>query len=130
MMRKLFLVISGLLVACPLIVQAADINVLFSKELMDIPGKTGQLLRVEYAPGESSAEHRHNAHTLVYVLAGSVVMQVRGGAEQTLQAGDTFYENPEDIHSVSRNASDTAPATLLVFFIKQSEAPATVPVDH
>ena len=82
---------------------------------------------VEYPPGGSSAEHRHNAHTFVYVLEGSVVMQVKGGTQVTLGPGQTFYESPEDIHSVSRNASSTKPAKFLVFFVKSKGAPATVP---
>src|SRR6266566_1524714 len=64
-------------------------------------------------------EHRHNAHTFVYVLEGSVVMQVKGGKEVTLGPGQTFYESPDDIHTVSKNASDTKPARFLVFFVKQ-----------
>lgn len=86
------------------------------------------MLTVEYPPGVASAQHRHNAHTFVYVLEGSVVMAVKGGPEMTLKAGDTFYENPADIHSVSRNASDTKPAKILVFFVKDEGAPASVPV--
>lgn len=110
-------------------VQATEVEVLFSQELPDIQGKSGQVLTVTYAPGEASGQHRHNAHTFVYVLEGSVVMQVRGGEAQTLSAGQTFYENPDDIHSVARNASDTEPAKILVFFIKETDAPVTVPVE-
>lgn len=110
-------------------VQATEVDVLFGQELRDIPGKSGQMLTVTFAPGESSAQHRHNAHTFVYVLEGSVVMQVRGGEAQTLSAGQTFYENPDDIHSVSRNASDTEPSKILVFFVKETDAPVTVPVE-
>jgi Cupin domain len=85
------------------------------------------MLTVEYPPGGSSASQRHNASTFVYVLAGSVVMQVAGGPETTLQVGDTFYESPADIHLVSRNASDSEPAKILVFFVKDVGAPSTVP---
>ncbi len=107
---------------------SAEIAILFSKDLPDIPGKTGQILTVEYAPGESSKQHRHNANTFVYVLEGSVVMQVKGGEEKTLLAGETFYENPDDIHTVSRNASDQEPAKILVFFVKNTGTPASIPV--
>jgi len=107
---------------------AADVDLLFSQALADLPGRTGQILTVEYAPGEASARHRHNAHTFVYVLEGSVVMQVKGSPAQTLAAGETFYERPDDIHSVSKNASQTRPARILVFFIKDTGAPASVPV--
>ena len=85
------------------------------------------MLTVEYAPGASSAEHRHNAHTFVYVLSGSVVMQVRGGQPVTLGPGQTFYESPDDVHTVSRNASATEPAKFLVFFVKAKGAPPSVP---
>ena len=85
------------------------------------------MVTVEYAPGESSAEHRHNAQTFVYVLEGSVVMQVKGGEEVTLGPGETFYESPDDIHTVSKNASSTMPAKFLVCFVKQKGAPATAP---
>ena len=85
------------------------------------------MVEVEYPPGVSSASHRHNAHTVVYVLEGTVTMQVEGGELQTLSAGEVFYETPDDIHSVSRNASDTVPAKILVFFLKKKDAPASEP---
>ena len=113
----------------PLPASSAEVAMLFKQDLADMPGKAGQLLTVEFAPGEVSAAHRHNAHTFVYVLEGSVVMQVQGGEAKTLTAGQTFYENPDDIHTVANNASDTEPAKILVFFIKDSDAPASVPVE-
>ena len=109
--------------------RSAEVAMLFKQDLADMPGKAGQLLTVEFAPGEVSAPHRHNAHTFVYVLEGSVVMQVQGGEVKTLTAGQTFYENPDDIHTVANNASDTEPAKILVFFIKDSDAPASMPVE-
>ena len=81
------------------------------------------------APGASSPEHRHNAQTFVYVLEGPVVMQVKGGKEVTLGPGQTFYESPDDVHSVSRNASSANPAKILVFFVRQKGAPITVPAN-
>ena len=113
----------------PLPVSGAEVAMLFKQDLADMPGKAGQLLTVEFVPGEVSDAHRHNAHTFVYVLEGSVVMQVQGGEAKTLTAGQTFYENPDDIHTVANNASDTEPAKILVFFIKDSDAPATMPVE-
>lgn len=124
-----FVLLSTLIMLAPFSLQGAEVDVLLSKELVDIPGKTGQMLTVNYAPGEASAQHRHNAHTFVYVLEGSVVMQVKGSSAVTLSAGETFYENPDDIHSVSKNASDTETAKILVFFLKESKAPPTVPVE-
>jgi quercetin dioxygenase-like cupin family protein len=93
------------------------------------PEKEGALAIVEYPPGTSSMAHRHNAHVFVYVLEGSVVMQVKGGQEVTLKAGETFYEKPDDIHVVSKNASATAPAKILTFFVKDKGAPTTVPAN-
>jgi quercetin dioxygenase-like cupin family protein len=100
---------------------------LFQTELPDIEGREAIMVEVEYPPGVASASHRHNAHTFVYVLEGTVEMQVAGGEIQRLVAGQTFYETPDDIHSVSRNASDTEPARILAVIIKQKDAPTTVP---
>ena len=110
-----------------ILAQEAKVTPLLTKDLAGVPGKEGSMLTVEYAPGASSAIHRHNANTFVYVLEGSVVMQVRGGKEVTLGPGQTFYESPEDIHTVSKNASATKPAKFLVFFVKEKGAPGTVP---
>jgi quercetin dioxygenase-like cupin family protein len=93
------------------------------------PEKEGTVAIVEFPPGTSSMAHRHNAHVFVYVLEGSIVMQVKGGQEVTLKAGDTFYEKPDDIHVVSKNVSATAPAKILTFFVKDKGAPATVPAN-
>ncbi|HEY1949818.1 MAG TPA: cupin domain-containing protein [Bryobacteraceae bacterium] len=112
------------------VLAAADTKVtpLMTKDLTGIAGKEGVMLTVEYAPGASDNMHRHNAHTFVYVLEGSVVMQVKGGQQVTLGPGQTFYESPEDIHTVGRNASNTRPARFLVFFVKDKGAPALIPV--
>ena len=106
--------------------QNAKVTQLMTKDLA--PGQEGSMVTVEYAPGASSAPHRHNAHTFVYVLEGSIVMQVQGGKEVTLVPGQTFYESPQDVHTVSKNASATQPAKFLVFFVKEKGAPASVPV--
>src|SRR5215475_9796835 len=82
-----------------------NVTPVFSKDLADFPGKEGLMLFVEYPPGSSDPIHRHNAHAFVYVLEGTIVMQVRGGKEVTLTAGQTFYEGPDDVHVVGRNAS-------------------------
>ena len=116
-----------LFLAAGLAAQDAKVIPLLSKDLPEFPGKEATMVTVEYAPGAASAAHRHNAHTFVYVLEGSIVMQVKGGSEVTLGPGQTFYETPDDIHSVSRNASSTKPAKFVVFFLKQKGAPATVP---
>lgn len=109
------------------VVQAAEVNVLLTKPAPPVANQQGQMLTVEYAPGEASNPHMHNAHVFVYVLEGSIVMQVSGGEEVTLQAGETFYESPDDVHAVSRNASATEPAKFLVVLLNQEGAPVSVP---
>ncbi len=108
--------------------QPAKVTPLMTKDLTGIPGKEGAMLMVEYAPGGSGTVHRHNAHVFVYVLEGSIVMQVKGEKQVTLTPGQTFYETPEDIHVVGRNASPTSAAKFLVMFVKDKGAPASVPV--
>ena len=108
--------------------QAAQVTPLMSRDLAGLAGKEGVMVTVEYPPGGSSARHRHNAHTFVYVLEGSMIMQVDGGKPDTLGAGEVFYESPSDVHAVSRNASDSRPARFLVLFVKEKGAPPTVPV--
>lgn len=103
---------------------------LIAKELPDVPGKEGMVELVDFAPGESSEIHRHNADLFVYVLEGTVVTQLQGETSKTLKAGEVFTESPTDIHLVSRNASTTKPAKLLVFFVKTKGAPPTVLVPH
>jgi quercetin dioxygenase-like cupin family protein len=105
----------------------AKVTELFSKDLKEFPGKEGLLITVEYPPGNVDPVHRHNAHAFVYVLEGSIVMQVKGGKEVTLKPGDTFYEGPDDVHTVGRNASKTEPAKFVVFFVKDKGAPALIP---
>ncbi len=85
------------------------------------------MLGVNFQAGNDSPVHRHNAHTIVYVLEGTVIMQVGGGEPQTPKPGDVFYESPADIHSVSRNESETEPAKILVFFLKGKGAATTEP---
>jgi len=132
-MRVEYLVLSVLLsvglclISGTLMAQEAKVTPLMSQILTDTSGKEGLMISVEYPPGGSDPIHRHNAHAFVYVLEGSVVMQVKGGKEVTLGPGQTFYESPDDIHTVSRNASATKPAKFLVLFVKQKGAPATAP---
>lgn len=108
--------------------QTAATDTLISMQLPPMDSSETIMLTVSYAPGEFSAPHRHDAHTFVYVLEGEIEMQVEGGELKRLRPGDTFYENPTDVHAVSRNVSDTAPAKFLVFFIKKPGAPVSVPV--
>jgi len=106
----------------------AAVRPLFSKDLAGVPGRELSMIAVEYAPGGVDPVHTHHAQALVYVLEGSIVMQVRGGAPVTLTAGQTFYEGPDDVHTVGRNASQTAPAKFLVVLVKDKGAPILTPV--
>ncbi len=116
--------ISGTLAA-----QEAKVTELMSKDLTNIPGKEGLMITVVYPPGSSDPIHRHNAHAFVYVVEGTIVMQVRGGKETTVTAGQTFYEGPDDVHVVGRNASKTKPAKFVVFLVKDKGAPVVVPAN-
>ena len=107
--------------------QEAKVTELMTKDLSKCSGEEGLMITVEYPPGSTDPIHRHNAHGFIYVLEGSIVMQVRGGKEVTLTPGQTFYEGPEDVHVVGRNASKTKPAKFVVFFVKDKGAPVLVP---
>jgi quercetin dioxygenase-like cupin family protein len=112
-----------------LMAQEAKVTEVLSKELSNIPGKEGLMITVDYPPGSSDPVHRHNAHGFIYVLEGSIVMQVRGGKEVTLTAGQSFYEGPDDVHVVGRNASQTKPAKFVVFLVKDKGAPVLIPTN-
>ena len=105
----------------------AAVTSLMSKALADIAGKEVLMLAVEYPPGGADPVHRHDAHAFVYVLEGSIVMQLRGGQETTLTPGQTFYEGPGDIHAVGRNASDSRPAKFLVILLKNTGVAPVLP---
>jgi len=128
MKRKILLLVLASVAIDTVVAQEAKVTPLFSKELQESPGKEGMMMVVEYPPGNTDPIHRHNAHGFIYVLEGSVVMQVKGGKQVTLTSGQTFYEGPDDVHVVGRNASSTQPAKLLVFFVKDKNAPVLVPV--
>jgi quercetin dioxygenase-like cupin family protein len=123
------MVILCLLLAAPAAPPEPKVTELVSRELKDIPGKEGLMLEVEYPPGGADPVHRHNAHAFVYVIEGSIVMQVKGGQPVTLKPGDTFYDGPDDVHVVGRNASNTKPAKFVVLLIKKKGAPALLPAE-
>jgi quercetin dioxygenase-like cupin family protein len=132
-----FLITSALINTSTLMAQKAvmppkskeTITPLITKDLAGFPGEEALMYTVDFPPGYSSPVHRHNAQVSVYVLDGSVVMQVRGQKELTLQPGQTFYEGPNDIHIVSRNASSTKPAKFLVFLIHKKSDPLVIPAN-
>src|SRR5438034_6866526 len=125
---KVILVLACLM-SDTLVEQKDKVTELMSKDLTEFPGKEGLMITVEYPPGSVDPIHRHNAHGFIYVLEGSIVMQVRGGKEVTLTPGQTFYEGPNDVHVVGRNASQTKPAKFVVFFVKDKGAPILVPTN-
>jgi quercetin dioxygenase-like cupin family protein len=99
------------------------------KDLADVPGKEMLMIAVDYPPGAVESIHRHDAHAFVYVLEGSIVEQVRGGKEVTLTPGQTFYEGPDDVHTVGRNASTTKPAKFLVVLLKKKGVDVVLPAE-
>jgi quercetin dioxygenase-like cupin family protein len=121
----LLLLMTGTLMAQP----PPQVTTLMSEDLPESPGREASMITVEYEPGGADPVHRHNAHGFVYVLEGSVLMQVKGGKQVTLTPGQTFYEGPDDVHVVGRNASSTKPAKFLVFLVKDKGAPALIPVE-
>ena len=123
---KLILALACLM-SSTLMGQEAKVTDLFSKDLANIPGKEGVMMIVDYPPGSVDPIHRHNAHAFIYVLEGSIVMQVRGGKQVTLTPGQTFYEGPDDVHVVGRNASKTNPAKFVLVMVKDKGAPVLVP---
>jgi len=129
---KTKLVALVLLTALPMLAAvragAADVKELFGIDLADYPGKEARMVEVSYPPGARDVVHRHDAHALVYVLEGQIIMQLKGRPAVTLTAGQTFYEGPTDVHVVGRNASATKPARFVVVLLKAKGAPILTPV--
>jgi len=122
------LTLSLSLAGAALVAEDGTVRTLVSKDLAGVPGRELSMITVEYEPGGSTPVHTHHAQAIVYVLEGSIVMQVKGAAPVTLAAGQTFYEGLDDVHLVSRNASQTAPAKFVVFLVKDKGAPILTPV--
>jgi quercetin dioxygenase-like cupin family protein len=127
MKHKALLFVLAIFAVNTAVAQEAKVTQLMSKDLKD-PGREGLMIVVDYPLGSSDPIHRHNANAFVYVLEGSIIMQVKGGKQVTLTAGQTFYEGPDDIHVVGRNASKTEPAKFVVFLVKDKGAPVLIPV--
>ncbi|QAZ40424.1 cupin [Methylibium sp. Pch-M] len=125
-----FLLLTSAVLAAPRSQAAppARVEQVMSRPLADLAGKEGLVLTVTYPPGGADAIHRHKAHAFVYVLEGAIVMQVKGGPAVTLEPGQGFYEAPDDIHLVGRNASQTERAKFVVFLLKDQGVPAVMPV--
>ena len=125
MLLLAFLITGPLVITSPLMAQET-ITPLISKGLAGVSGKDVLMYTVDFPAGYSSPVHRHDAQLFLYVLEGSIVTQVKGGKEITLTPGQSYYEDPNDIHTVSRNASSTQPAKFLVFMVKKKGAPPLV----
>jgi quercetin dioxygenase-like cupin family protein len=129
MNRTSALALSLSLAGSTLVAQDGTVQSLLSKDLTGDPRREISMITVEYAPGEANPVHTHRAQAMVYVLEGSIVMQVKGGKPVTLSPGQTFYEGPDDVHVVSRNASQTARAKFVVFLVKDKGAPILTRVE-
>lgn len=111
----------------PLEAQGPEVTPLLVKDLAAAAGQEALMLTVEYGPGVSEAVHRHNAQAFVFMLEGSIVMQVKGQPPVTLHPGETFYEGRDDVHVVGRNSSETNRARFVVFLVKDKDAAVAVP---
>ena len=120
--------LAALLMLAAVPAEAADVKELFAIDLPDYPGKEGRMIEVSYPPGAQDMVHRHDADAFVYVLEGQIIMQLKGQPAVTLKAGQTFYEGPNDVHVVGRNASSTQPARFVVVLLKGKGAPLQTPV--
>jgi len=127
MKNMLFILIGLFMAGSAVAAEPGQVSPLMKKDLKELAGKEVVLITVDYPPGASDLAHRHHAHVFVYVLEGSIVMQVKDGKQVTLGPGQTFYESPDDMHAVGRNASDTKPAKFIVFFVKDKETPLLSP---
>jgi quercetin dioxygenase-like cupin family protein len=128
MKGKAVLALSLLVAGGTLVAQHGTVQSLLSKDLVGASNREVSMITVEYPPGGSTPAHTHHAQALLYVVEGSIVMQVKGGTPITLEPGQTWYEGPDDVHIVSRNASQTAPAKYVVFMVKDKGAPILTPV--
>ena len=106
----------------------AEVQELMKKDMSDFPGKEGLMLLITYPPGSVDEVHRHDAHAFIYVLEGSIEMQLKGGNKVIVRKGETFYEGPDDVHLIGRNASTSMPAKFTVLLVKNKGAPVLTPV--
>ena len=104
-------------------------GVLFTHDLPELTLKNWSVTAVEvaYAPGQSSAAHRHPGITIAYVLEGEIRSKVGDGPERVYKVGEMFFENPRELHAVSANASATKPARLLAILLAEKGQPRTAP---
>jgi quercetin dioxygenase-like cupin family protein len=107
---------------------ATKVTPLMKQVIADFPGHEMTMITLDIPPGGGSLPHRHPGHhTFGYVLEGTYKIKLDNGPETSLTKGQTFYEAPGQLHAVSRNASDTEPAKVLVVMLAESGKPVTVP---
>ena len=106
------------------------ITVLQDQMLKNVPGKKAMMIEVDYKPGQSSIAHKHEGTAMAYVLSGAVTSQVKGEKERTYKAGEYWYEPAGSEHLVSKNASKTKPAKLLVFMVLSPDEKVLIPLEN
>jgi quercetin dioxygenase-like cupin family protein len=106
------------------------VTVLQDEMLKNAPGKKALMIEVDYQPGQSSIAHKHDGTAMAYVLSGAIVSQVKGEPAKTYKAGEFWYEPAGSEHLVSKNASATQPAKLLVFMVLAPDEKVLIPLEH
>ena len=106
------------------------VTVLQDEMLKNAPGKKALMIEVDYQPGQSSIAHKHEGTAMAYVLSGAIVSQVKGEPAKTYKAGEFWYEPAGSEHLVSKNASATQPAKLLVFMVLAPDEQVLIPLEH
>ena len=106
------------------------VTILQDEMLKNVPDKKALMLEVDYQPGQSSIAHKHEGTAMAYVLSGSITSQVKGEAAKTYKAGEFWYEPAGSEHLVSKNASKTKPAKLLVFMVLSPDEKVLIPLEH
>ncbi|RRW52142.1 cupin domain-containing protein [Pseudomonas moraviensis] len=106
------------------------ITVLQEQLLKNAPGKKAMMIEVDYQPGQSSIAHKHEGTAMAYVLDGEVISQIKGEKALTYKKGQFWYEPAGSEHLVSKNASSTKPAKLLVFMVLAPDEQVLIPLEN
>lgn len=106
------------------------VTILQDQMLQNVPGKKALMIEVDYKPGQSSIAHKHEGTAMAYVLSGSITSQVKGEKAITYKAGEFWYEPAGSEHLVSKNASKTKPAKLLVFMVLSPDEKVLIPLEN
>ncbi|MHC8354001.1 cupin domain-containing protein [Pseudomonas sp. LB3P81] len=106
------------------------VTILQDEVLKNVPGKKALMIEVDYKPGQSSIAHKHEGTAMAYVISGSIVSQVKGEQPKTYKTGEYWYEPAGSEHLVSKNASATKPAKLLVFMVLSPDEKVLIPLEN